>query len=413
MNRPAPLLLTTGGPAEPLAVTLEAAWAAGGCVGLADPAERHALEAALGREPRLGETGAAVLLGSGGSSGARRWCLQPLEHLQASARATGLWLQSQGLDPAACLHLDPLPLHHVSGLLPLVRSRLWGAALRFLPSAWMRQPALLAAEAPHPAERPTLISLVPTQLQRLISSPEGLDWLRGCALIWVGGAALPAATASLARREGLRLAPCFGATETAAMVCALPPGRFLAGEEGCGPALADVELRLEAGSGAVEIRSGRLCPGWLEGGRLRPLPRDGDGWWRSGDAGLLLPGGGLRLLGRRDGALISGGETLFPEQLEARLTAEAAAAGLPLAAALVLGLPDPEWGDRLVALLRPTAGADAERLRAGLQELSSGWRAAERPRHWYLCPELAPSAAGKWERGRWRRWLEEAIRAGS
>jgi O-succinylbenzoic acid--CoA ligase len=329
-----------------------------------------------------------------------------------------------------------------------VRCRRWGAELLFLPPDWLRDPALLAAACPLPAERPVLLSLVPTQLGRLMASPQGLAWLRGCRVIWVGGAALSAPLAEQARREGLRLAPCYGATETAAMVAALPPERFLAGEPGCGFALEDVELRLAAvasaplelgfdspaplaqelglnppgsaaqelgldpaGSAALEVRSARISPGWLEAGQLCSLPRDGEGWWRSGDAAQLVEGR-LSVLGRLDGALHSGGETVFPEILEGRLLAAAAAADLPLEAVLLLGIPDAAWGERLVALVRPRPGADAAALISALAAITAGWWPAERPRRWEPCPTLASTAAGKWERARWRQWLVEAIRGG-
>ena len=449
MSLAEPLLLADGTPPQALALALEAAWSAGRAVGLAHPANRDALAAAIGSGAALAPWDAAVVLGSGGSSGGRRWCVQPLAHLQASADATATWLRAQGLDPAACLHLDPLPLHHVSGLLPLVRCRRWGAELRFLPPDWLRDPSLLAVACPLPADQPVLVSLVPTQLGRLMASPQGLAWLRGCRVIWVGGAALPAPLAAQARRQGLRLAPCYGATETAAMVAALPPERFLAGEAGCGFALADGELRLAPvapaalehsqdlaaaaaaperrldspakavlelslkpeAPAALEVRTARLSPGWLEAGRLCPLPRDGEGWWRSGDA-ARLEGGRLTVLGRLDGALQSGGETVFPELLEGRLLAAAAAAALPLEAVLLLGLPDAEWGERLVALVRPGPEADAAALIRALEAITARWWPAERPRHWQLCPSLAATAAGKWERARWRRWLQEAIRSG-
>jgi O-succinylbenzoic acid--CoA ligase len=408
MTRADPLLLSVGAPAEALADSLIQAWAAGRAVGLAHPAEGSALAKAIGAGDALAPWQAAVVLGSGGSSGGRHWCVQPLDHLRASADATAAWLVERGLDPAACLHLNPLPLHHVSGLLPLVRCRSWGAALRFLPPAWLRDPALLAAACPLQPGRPALVSLVPTQLGRLMACPEGLAWLRGMAVIWVGGAALPQAAADLARRHDLRLAPCYGATETAAMVTALPPERFLAGESGCGSALSDVELRLDpAGSSALEVRTDRLCPGWLEAGQLRPLPRDGQGWWRSGDAARLAAGR-LNLLGRLDGALQSGAETVFPEAVEARLLAAAARDRLPLEAVLVLGVPDAGWGELLVALVRPCAGANDSSLIMDLQAITAPWRPADRPRRWHLCGELAPNAAGKWERSRWRRWLAEA-----
>jgi len=403
-----PLLLCDGAPAEALAATLIQAWAAGRAVGLAHPAEGSALAAAIGAGDALAPWQAAVVLGSGGSSGGRHWCVQPLDHLRASAAATAAWLEQRGLDPAACLHLNPLPLHHVSGLLPLVRCRSWGAELRFLPPAWLRDPALLAAACPLPPARPALMSLVPTQLGRLLASSEGLAWLRGMAVIWVGGAALSQAAADLARRQDLPLAPCYGATETAAMVTALPPERFLAGESGCGSALCDVELRLDpAGSSALQVRTDRLCPGWLETGQLRPLPRDGEGWWRSGDAAHLVAGD-LTLLGRLDGALQSGAETVFPEVIEARLLAAAARDRLPLEAVLVLGVPDADWGERLLALVRPQPGGDGDALIRALEEITATWRPADRPRRWRLCGELAPNAAGKWERSRWRRWWLQA-----
>jgi O-succinylbenzoic acid--CoA ligase len=396
---------------------IQRAWSEGRILPLAGPAplDQQALQQAIGSgglDWLATRWGPGVVLGSGGSSGAdgggRRWCLQPLTHLEASAAATGQWLQQCGLDSGACVHLNALPLHHVSGLLPLVRCRQWGALHLRLKPAWLRQPARLAA-LPLPAERPLLLALVPTQLHRLLARPEGLAWLQRLAVIWVGGAPLGAELAERSRRAGLHLAPCYGATETAAMVCALPPERFLAGDGGCGPALADVRLRIAPGSAAVELDCGRLSPGWLADGSLQPLPRSADGWWRSGDGGRLEPAG-LQLLGRLDGALHSGGETVFPEQLEQRLQRIARDEGLPLRWALLLARDDPEWGQRLEALVCPSAEAGGEgqrrQLLMRLAGICSGWAPAERPRRWHLCPQLAPSPLGKWQRGRWRAWLD-------
>lgn len=408
------MILGSGAAADPVALAqaLTAAWRWGQLVALAGAGEEGRLAEALGPAAaglagRLG-LGPGVVVGSGGSSGERHWCVQPLAHLEASADACGAWLVAQAIDPASCLHLNALPLHHVSGLLPLVRCRRWGAALRELPPELLRQPSQLAAAFPLPTDRPVLLSLVPTQLGRLLACPDSCAWLAGCRVIWVGGAPLPVDLAVAARRAGLPLAPCYGATETAAMVTALEPHRFLAGEEGCGRPLADVRLRLGAGS-ALEVQSARLSPGWLERGRLRPLPLRPDGWWRSGDAAAIAADGALRLCGRLDGAIHSGGETVFPESLEARLQREAAAAGLPLEAVLLLPVDDPKWGQRLVALVRAASdssgAAGAERLLAQLEGMVAAWPPAERPRRWLICEELAPSPAGKWERSRWRRWL--------
>ncbi len=405
-----PELLAAGADPASAAERLLAAWRQGLTVGLCAPQERERLRQELGPdggEAALGKAGPGVVVGSGGSSGGRRWCLQPLAHLQASARATARWLEGIGVDPAACLHLDPLPLHHVSGLLPLVRARLWGAELRWLPPALMREPEALATAAPLPPDRPVLLSLVPTQLERLLAHGTGAAWLRRCAVIWVGGAALPAGLARRARAAGLPLAPCYGATETAAMVTALPPQRFLAGADGCGPPLADVRLRLTAGgegAAAIEVCTERLSPGFLLDGVLRPLPQQG-GWWRSGDAGSIRAGE-LRVQGRLDGAISSGGETVFPEQVEQRLRELAARQGLAIEALLLLPQDVPPWGERLVALVRSGGGAD---LLPRLAELARRLPPSQRPIRWIACPDLAPDGRGKWERGRWRSWLERPV----
>jgi O-succinylbenzoic acid--CoA ligase len=403
MSGVGPRVLLAGADRQAQAAQLLQLWGQDCTVAIAVPEEEGALRAALPAavDPAWGP---AVVLGSGGSLGARHWCLQPVAHLQAAAAATATWLRQQGLDPAATELFNPLPLQHVSGLMPMVRAQAWGVPLRWLSPQLMREPAELQQQAPpRPGSQP-LLSLVPTQLQRLLEQPEGVAWLAGFALIWVGGAALPEAVAQRCRREGLRLAPCYGSTETAALVAALPPGRFLAGEGGCGEALPHAQLRLQPGSDALQIQAPSLALGTLEAGRLLPLPLQA-GWWCSGDRASLGPAG-LTLLGRLDGAIQSGGETVFPEQVEQRLLALAADAQLPLAELLLLPQADPLWGERLVALVRPREGGDATALIAALAALAEALPASQRPRHWRHCPGLERTAAGKWERPRWRAWLQ-------
>ena len=71
--------------------------------------------------------GSGVVVASGGSSGGRQYCLQPSIHLDQSAADTGDWLQKEGIVPQNCLIFNPLPLYHVSGLMPWWRSKCWGA----------------------------------------------------------------------------------------------------------------------------------------------------------------------------------------------------------------------------------------------------------------------------------------------
>ncbi|MCT0199810.1 AMP-binding protein [Synechococcus sp. CS-1325] len=400
-----------GGPgsadATPIEQTLELErlWSEGAVVALARPEERPALAGVL---PRCGDPwqpwGPGVLIGSGGSSGERRWCLQPLDHLRQSAAASATWLRAIGIDPAGTILFNPLPLHHVSGLLPLVRSRQWGVPQQELSPALMRHPRELAARVILPTDRQALLSLVPTQLQRLMADPIGVEWLAGFEVIWVGGAPLAASLAAAARQVGIRLAPCYGATETAAMVAALAPQAFLEGQEGCGQALADVELRLAA-AGAIEVRTGRLSPGWLrtDGSGLQPLAGPG-GWWRSGDLGQL-GGGGLQIFGRSDGAIQSGGETVFPARLEQELRSRLNRAGIELSELLLLPVADPEWGERLVALFRAQDNGESAVHR--LMEAALALPPPQRPWRWIPCPGLERNPLGKWELNRWRVWLDQ------
>jgi O-succinylbenzoic acid--CoA ligase len=404
------LLRSDGEPAVLAAAVLNLR-RSGGVLALAAPQEEALVRQALpAKWPPAGARDSsgvaapvdgALVLGTGGSSGGRRWCVQPLAHLQVSVDSCGQWLRGLGLDPGRCQLYNPLPLHHISGLMPLLRSSRWGAEHRPLTPALLREPARLVAEATPAADQPALLSLVPTQLQRLLADADGLRWLEAFALIWVGGAALPQVLGAACRQRRLRLAPCYGSTETGAMVTALEPEAFLAGLQGCGSPLPHARLRLSS-DGALEIRTASLAAGFLEEGRFEPLPLTA-GWWRSGDAALLTPQG-LQWRGRLDGAINSGGETVFPEQVRERLLDLAAAEGLPLEALLLLPQHHSRWGERLVALVRLGQVAPADSL-VLLEALARSLPPSQRPQRWLLCPELSATAAGKWDQARWRHWL--------
>ena len=72
---------------------------------------------------------------------------------------------------------------------------------------------------------------------------------------------------------------------------------------------------------------------------------------------------------------------------------------------LLLGESDLEWGQRLVALVRARHGVSDRELIDVLQQQVASWPPAERPRRWLACPDLAPTATGKWQRGRWQAWM--------
>ena len=89
-----------------------------------------------------------------------------------------------------------------------------------------------------------ITSLVPSQLNRLIEEKYGLEWLKLFDLVWVGGAALSSETITKCIKEKINLSPCYGATETAAMITALKPSEFLNGNSTSGELLKDIQLNI-------------------------------------------------------------------------------------------------------------------------------------------------------------------------
>ncbi len=355
-----------------------------------------------------------IVISSGGSIEGPHHCLQPFSHLDQSAIATGQWLKNLGFEPKDCRIFNPLPMHHVSGLMPWWRSKIWEAKHTWLMPSLMRNPIELETSFKslfHQNNDPLILSLVPTQLQRLINNPAGTRWLKSFDVVWVGGSAISEALALQARRKEIRLAPCYGSTETAAMVTALSPKAFLSGEEGCGHPLEDVELRLNH-VGALEIKTQRLALARWKEGSLENLPKN-SGWWQSGDLAKLTQCDcllRLEILGRLDTAIHSGGETIFPEQLERRLVEFAKKNNLQIQNIMLLTVDNIEWGERLVGLIKWEAKLTTLEKKQQfkiIESLIKTWLPAERPFTWHDCPSLAVNSVGKWERLRWKKWLNQ------
>lgn len=244
-----------------------------------------------------------------------------------------------------------LPLHHVSGLMAWMRCALTGG--KYIPWSWKD---LEAGRFPGELPAECCISLVPTQLQRLIGTEAGVGWLRGFQVISVGGGPAWAGLLDEAARFKLLLSPCYGATETAAMVAALRPWQFLSGIRGCGPALPHVAISTD--SGAVAVTGESVFRGYFPG-------RDEGRTWTSGDLGSFGADGSLVIQGRGDDLIITGGEKVSPAEVE-----EALRSSGEFSDVAVVGIPDSEWGQRVVAC-HPQGDRepDAARVRVALSSL--------------------------------------------
>lgn len=246
-----------------------------------------------------------------------------------------------------------LPLHHVSGFMAWMRSALTGGS--FTPWAWKD------AERGRfpPVPEACCLSLVPTQVQRLLASEGAVAWLRKFRIVFLGGGPAWDGLLEEAARLGIPLSPSYGATETAAMVAALKPGDFLAGRRGCGEPLPHARIEIVEG-GLIRVAGESLFRGYFPDVRTERS-------WTSGDLGAFDPDGSLVVLGRSDDVIVTGGKKVSAAEVEAALRSSGEFDDVA-----VIGLPDPEWGERVVAC-HPGGGRapDPRRLEAALSGLAS------------------------------------------
>jgi len=355
--------------------------------------------------------GPGVIINSGGSTGRHRQCLIPCSHLDQSALASAHWIKTQGLDPKNCQILNSLPLHHISGLMAWWRSRCWQSKYISIPPSLMRNPNSLEQRCRDIGEAVKITSLVPTQVSRLLKESAGIRWLQSFSIIWLGGSLLADNLASAARSLDIRLAPCYGATETTAMIAVQSPKDFLIGNSNYSNLLEDIEVQLGTNN-RLEVKTSRLAKAEIIDDKYEKVTNN-EGWWESGDAAELIINNfdkKLRVIGRIDTAINSGGETVFPEILEIRLLNLALQKGIPIEEFLLVPIDHEEWGQRFIALVRfshERENSDEAKLLLSLQKLAKSWPSCEQPISWHKCPDLKRNAAGKWDLKRWKSWLRQ------
>ena len=334
--------------------------------------------------------GPAIILNSSGSSGKPRKCIHSLENLNSSAKASGIWLEKQGFKLQNCLIFNTLPLNHISGLMPLFRSKIWNCDyINISPKLIKKTKELLVFTNEIKKENQHLItSLVPTQLKRLLSEKDGINWLKIFDLIWIGGASISNETSRKCRLEKINLAPCYGSTETAAMVTSLKPKEFLEGIDNVGEILCDINLRISK-KGLIQIKSERIGIELLEASKTKNF-KDKNGWWESSDLGEiqeLNDSSYLKFIRRIDNAFNSGGEIVFPEVIKLRLSKFISNEKIPIENLKISNIPNKEWGNKIeinIYFKKQTSKTDIEYSLKILKNFSKNWPKHERPEAWII-----------------------------
>jgi O-succinylbenzoic acid--CoA ligase len=297
----------------------------------------------VGPDPHAPDDTALILFTSGTTGEPKGVRLTP-GNLVSSAVSSAFRLGVSPGDRWLCC----LPMYHMGGLAPTVRSALYGTTLLVQREFDADATAAVLAE-----EGITGVSLVPTQLSRLLDAGVEAPDLR---TILLGGAPAPETLLDRAAEAGLPVYPTYGLTETASQVATALPQDVKNHPGTVGQPLFGTTVRLVDGGEPVERgREGEIVvdgptvtPGYLEAGR----DSFSEFGFHTGDLGRRDEDGRLWVLGRLDDTIITGGELVAPAEVAARLRR---VPGIESAA--VVGLEDEEWGERVSALL--VAGPDA------------------------------------------------------
>lgn len=235
-----------------------------------------------------------------------------------------------------------LPPWHVGGLAVVFRCVLGGAGIAVKGKDESLADAIASLGATH-------VSLVATQLYRLLREKRGRAALRNLKAILLGGGPAPAVLIEEALQAGARLVTSYGSTEMSSQATASRPGDPPAALSTAGRPLAFREISIDA-DGEILVRGRTLFRGYVEGARIRPA-RDGSGWFHTGDLGSFDDDGRLVVTGRRDTMFVSGGENIHPEEIEREVLRFPG-----ILETIVAPVPDPEFGARPVAFLRTIDG---------------------------------------------------------
>lgn len=365
---------------EPLAAT--AATVSGQC-GIAAAAFAAVLEGEPG--PASGTwSGDFVLMFTSGTTGRPKAARLTFENFFASAAASAFNI---GVSPAdrwlACM-----PLCHVGGLSILTRSLLQGTTA-VLHRAF--DPA--AVNAALRKEAITLLSVVPTMLQRMLEA-DSEPYPPTVRAVLVGGGPVSRELLEQAAARGLPVLQTYGLTEATSQVTTLAPADALAHLGSAGKPLFGTRVRIDAPPGQpgeILVAGPTVFAGYFDDPEATSRALR-DGWLHTGDIGHLDADGFLTVLDRRDDLIVSGGENVYPAEVEAALEAHP-----QVREAAVVGLPDPRWGQVVAAalVLEPGTTLNEADLEAWLRPRLAAYKL---PRRWLALDALPRTTSGKLQR---------------
>ena len=316
-----------------------------------------------------------IMIPTGGTSGKVRFAMHTWSTLAASVNAFQNYFNCQKINSFCTL-----PLYHVSGLMQFVRSFITQGKLLICPYKAVKiKPIALINQSEY------FISLVPTQLQFLIESIP--DWLTQFKTVLLGGAPTRRSLLEQARIYNIPLALTYGMTETASGIVILKPEDFLAENNSSGQVLPHAQVTIEPENnqsfnniGLVKINCASLCLGYYPQVFTQEFITDDLGYFDSNNY--------LYLVGRNSQKIITGGENVFPAEIEAVILATKLVKDV-----CVIGIQDHQWGEVVTAMYIPV-NLDHD-LKIIKQQVQSQLAKYKQPKNWIAVDSLFRNDRGK------------------
>ncbi|MDZ8055983.1 MAG: 2-succinylbenzoate--CoA ligase [Aulosira sp. ZfuVER01] len=334
-----------------------------------------------------------IMIPTGGSSGQIKFAIHTWDTLMASVEGFKEYFQLNYIN-SFCV----LPLYHVSGLMQFMRSFTTGGQLAILPFKALETGQIYNIETSN-----FFISLVPTQLQRLLQNPKLTEWISQFATVMLGGAPAWDELLEKARFHGIRLAPTYGMTETASQIATLKPDDFINGKVNSGQILphAQVTICNQQGEllnsnqiGNITIQAKSLALGYY------PKLWENQHTFQVDDVGFLDTQGYLNIIGRNSEKIISGGENIYPAEVESAIRATQMVTDI-----CVIGIPDTHWGQALTAIYISKESYSSLEIKTALQDKLCKFKI---PKNWVPVPNLPRNSQGKINRQELKKIVEVA-----
>lgn len=320
----------------------------------------------------------ASIMYTSGTTGKPKGVLQTFGNHFYSAVSSALNLGLSSADKWLCV----APIFHISGFSIIMRGLIYGMTVRLVEKFRAEEIERILAN-----ETVTIMSVVPFMLKKLIQQQNKTNTRYNSAFrcMLLGGGTIDRETLKTCLQRSIPVVQCYGMTETCSQIIALRSADALLKLGSVGQPLFSTQLKLSK-DGEILLKTPALTPGYLNLPDKLPSKMI-DGWYRTGDIGHLDKEGYLYIDGRADEMLISGGENIFPQEVE-----QVYQRYPQINEVAVVGQTDPVWGQV------PVAFVVSDRRLSTTKLMNYGYEHLARykvPQHYIFVSELPKNASGK------------------